>query len=83
MRVNTRYINSARGTTAKGLPPPPPPSGRYIPYISGTLGDTGVHRHKTVFMRQALAGNEIGNKANELRERLDSYEDKLITKRLN
>ena len=58
------------------------PSGIYTLHL-GTLGDTGVHRHKTVLMRQAAVGNEIGNKANELRERLDSYEDKLITKRLN
>ena len=28
-------------------PPPPPPQVAYIPYISGTLGDTGVHRLKT------------------------------------
>ena len=42
MRVNTRYINSTKGTSSKRMPPV-----AYIPYISCTLGDTGVHRHKT------------------------------------
>ena len=42
MRVNTRYINSTRGTVSKRMPPV-----AYIPYISSTLGDTGVPRHKT------------------------------------
>ena len=43
MHVNIRYINSTRGTSSKkGCPPV-----AHIPYISGTLGDTGTHRHKT------------------------------------
>ena len=43
MRVNARYINSTRGTSSKKESPPV----ACIPYISGTLGDTGVHRRKT------------------------------------
>ena len=44
MRVNTRYLNSTRGTASKRMPPTPHP---HTTPISGTLGDTGVHRHKT------------------------------------
>ena len=58
MRVNTRYINSTRGTSStkecpSPYPPPPTPPLRprlpvaCIPYISGTLCDAGVRRHMT------------------------------------
>ena len=43
MRVNTRYLNSTRGTSSKKRCLPV----AYIHYISVTLGDTGAHRHKT------------------------------------
>ena len=43
VRVNTRYINSTKGTSLKK----DAPSGIYTPSISGTLGDTGVYRHTT------------------------------------
>ena len=40
MCLNTRYRNPTTGTSSKtGCPP--------VAYISGSLGDTGVHRHKT------------------------------------
>ena len=44
MLVTKRYINFTRGTPSKK---DAPQWHNYIPYISGTLGDTGVHRHKT------------------------------------
>ena len=43
MRVNTRSINS---TTERHILKKDAPQW-HIRYISGTLGDTGVHRHKT------------------------------------
>ena len=46
MCVNTRYINSTRGTSSK-KDAPQWHIYIYIPYISGTFSSTGVHRHKT------------------------------------
>ena len=44
VQVNTRYINSTKGTSSKK---DAPQWNIYIPSISGTLGDTGGYRPTT------------------------------------
>ena len=50
MRVNTRYINSTRGTSSKKDVPPLV----YIPFISGTLDNTGNAKYANIFRVKVL-----------------------------